>query len=406
MKKGKGVLQEGMTGLYLACLSIYIIAFTFICEGELHQYFKFFTWQDYLILLKVLHILLIVKILYDVFQDVRMLPVVAAAGAVGYLVFRHNPEDFFLSALWFLCAGRGVKPKATVRTLFWSHLFSLAVLAALCVSGVLSFGAMVKQGHTAVSYSLGLAHPNMLAVKTLQLVLLFWLMTEGRMKKLWYVFLAGVTAAVQLFTECRTVVVLMILLLICSVLLENGRLWSFLSRKRRLLGRIHIGVYLGMTGGSILFFWLNRGKDFGYGNTIFSRITEAIKYFRHYGITLWGSPVITHNTAPEQAEAAGLYTLDNGYMYLLLGFGAVMFVCFLFLQAGTLRWLYERRKFCWIVAYSEFFLMGFVETQVIRTSMNFTLFFLFGFIWEWLERKREWKNECGKTGKKFWKGCI
>ena len=51
-----------------------------------------------------------------------------------------------------------------------------------------------------------------------------------------------------------------------------------------------------------------------------------------------------YKSDPKEAEKAGLYTLDNGYMYLLLGFGIVLFLYFIFLHAGTLWWMFERRR--------------------------------------------------------------
>lgn len=99
-----------------------------------------------------------------------------------------------------------------------------------------------------------------------------------------------------------------------------------------------------------------------------------------------------YKSDPKEAEKAGLYTLDNGYMYLLLGFGIVLFLYFIFLHAGTLWWMFERRRLDYVIVYGIFFIYGFLETLVIRTGMNFTLFYLFGFIWEYYDRRKQVEN--------------
>ena len=114
-----------------------------------------------------------------------------------------------------------------------------------------------------------------------------------------------------------------------------------------------------------------------------------MKYYRYYGFSLWGQTLMYYKTNPEETKKAGLYTLDNGYMYLLLGLGTILFLYFIFLQAGSMWWFFKRKRLDYIIVLGIYFVYGFLETQVIRTSMNFTLFYLFGFMWEYYDSKRD-----------------
>ena len=100
-----------------------------------------------------------------------------------------------------------------------------------------------------------------------------------------------------------------------------------------------------------------------------------------------------YKTDPAGYQKTGLYTLDNGYMHLLLAFGIVLFLYIIFLHVGTIWWMFRRRRLDYVIVYAMFFIYGFLETNVIRTGMNFTLFYLFGFIWEYYDTKISRKNK-------------
>ena len=199
---------------------------------------------------------------------------------------------------------------------------------------------------------------------------------------------------VKTVTDCSTVVLLLGLLLICTVLYNKRGVTQFLYRKITVVRNLFLAGYLGVLGITTVFVCLCKDgeifkKLFG---TFGARIAEAVKYYQYYGFSLWGQPLMYNKSDPKEAEKAGLYTLDNGYMYLLLGFGIVLFLYFIFLHAGTLWWMFERRRLDYVIVYGIFFIYGFLETLVIRTGMNFTLFYLFGFIWEYYDRRKQVEN--------------
>lgn len=381
--------------LYLACLCTYIIISTLVGEGSILTYIPLVKWEHYIAFINMIKALLVLKMIFDIAEEPRMIFLIAITETIGFMVYTHNPTDVFLSmALWFLCAGKNVRARKITECLFGSHLVSFIILESLCAAGIVPLGKTIKSGHLVASYSLGFSHPNTAASKILQLVLLFWLLRKGRLRLVHYLGIIITMVFVKTVTDCSTVVLLLGLLLICTVLYNKRGVTQFLYRKITVVRNLFLAGYLGVLGITTVFVCLCKDgeifkKLFG---TFGARIAEAVKYYQYYGFSLWGQPLMYYKSDPKEAEKAGLYTLDNGYMYLLLGFGIVLFLYFIFLHAGTLWWIFERRRLDYVIVYGIFFIYGFLETLVIRTGMNFTLFYLFGFIWEYYDRRKQVEN--------------
>lgn len=376
--------------LYLTCLCVYIITFTLFGEGSILTYIPFMKWDQYMTFLCIIKGLLCLKIVFDIKEDPRIILVIALTGGIGFMVYGHNPSYSILAILWFWCASRNVRPRKITECLFWSHFSSFLIMQILCISDVIPFGKIVKGGHTAASYALGFAHPNTAAAKILQIVLLFWLLRKGRLTRIHYVGLIVVMIGVKAVTDCGTVVLLLGVLLVFTVLYNMQGVTSFLYRKITTVRNLFLVGYLGVLGVATAFFCLYKNvNSFKTLGTLGSRIAQSIKYYKYYGFSLWGQPLLYYKLNPVETKKAGLYTLDNGYMYLLLGLGTVLFVYFIFLHAGTIWWMFQRNRLDYVILYGIFFIYGFFETQIIRINMNFTLFYLFGFIWDYYDARKK-----------------
>ena len=384
--------------LYLACLCIYIIIFTLVRDGDVLTYVSFVKWDQYLDFINIIKIILVIKIVFDIVEEPGIIMIIGFTEVVDFMVYKHNSADVFLSmTLWFLCAGKNVRARKITECLFASHLISFVMMVVLCVTGILPFGETIKNGHTAVSYSLGFSHPNTAAAKIFQIVLLFWLLRKGRLRLIHYLGIIITMVVVKAVTDCSTVVLLLGLLLVCTVLYNRRGVTQFLYRKITVVRNLFLALYFGSTGILVAFICVFRNENvFKALGTFGSRIIECMQYYQYYGLSLWGQPLMYYKSDPKEAAKAGLYTLDNGYIYLLLGFGIVLFLYFMFLHAGTLWWMFERKRLDYVIVYGMFFIYGFLETLVIRIGMNFTLFYLFGFIWEYYDRRKPAENSRSK----------
>ena len=271
--------------LYLACLCTYIIISTLVGEGSILTYIPLVKWEHYIAFINMIKALLVLKMIFDIAEEPRMIFLIAITETIGFMVYTHNPTDVFLSmALWFLCAGKNVRARKITECLFGSHLVSFIILESLCAAGIVPLGKTIKSGHLVASYSLGFSHPNTAASKILQLVLLFWLLRKGRLRLVHYLGIIITMVFVKTVTDCSTVVLLLGLLLICTVLYNKRGVTQFLYRKITVVRNLFLAGYLGVLGITTVFVCLCKDgeifkKLFG---TFGARIAEAVKYYQYY----------------------------------------------------------------------------------------------------------------------------
>ena len=82
-----------------------------------------------------------------------------------------------------------------------------------------------------------------------------------------------------------------------------------------------------------------------------------------------------------QLEISKLYTLDNGYMYLLLGYGIIAFTLFLFGNFLLSKRLIKNKMFIPLIIIFIYALYGFAETTMIRFTYNFSVIFFSYILW-------------------------
>ena len=93
---------------------------------------------------------------------------------------------------------------------------------------------------------------------------------------------------------------------------------------------------------------------------------------------------------------SGLYTLDNAFVYLILGFGIVVSAIIAILYIGSILKAVKEHEYIILLLFVVYLIYGFTETALIRFSYNFTLVFTFAFVWKENFSKRyalEVKNE-------------
>ena len=112
-------------------------------------------------------------------------------------------------------------------------------------------------------------------------------------------------------------------------------------------------------------------------STLQSRIVQMILYYQTYGVSLFGTAI---EISTEQGNS-DLFTLDNGYAYLLLMYGVVIFLLFIFCYFCIAKRAAKEKNYEKIIAISIFAIVGFNETNMLRLVNNFTLLFFAELLW-------------------------
>lgn len=107
-------------------------------------------------------------------------------------------------------------------------------------------------------------------------------------------------------------------------------------------------------------------------------------YYYNYPITLFG----------QQFDDRCTYILDNGYMFLLLQYGVIMFLLFTLGYVFFYIYFCKKNQLCILFITSVFLIYGFIEQYIWNCFMNFSILFMVELFWICMKnRKREEKYE-------------
>ncbi len=299
-----------------------------------------------------------------------------------------NEGGWIAEGIWIICGTKKTNIRKIIQYIFIAHLTGFTVIISFNLIGIIQ-DYTIMRGNT-LRHSLGFNHPNALGARIFQLLLMYSYLLKG--KKL-LAQLTIITIAVFItykLTGSITVLSLMILFALMTCL------FTMLNKNRHLTKKI-INFLISKTKWLFLLFpviatyaiiYFDFFESYFKGNLL-ARILQTKYYFVHYGISLFGKQLEINNSIDNyELQISNLYTLDNGYMYLLLGYGISSFLIFVignFLLSRKLLLIKNYYALLIIVLYA---LYGFTETMMIRFTYNFSIIFFAYLLWKTKDYRR------------------
>lgn len=322
----------------------------------------------------------IVKILFELnkhnYKDLCLLILLLV---VGYFSLKESRSSFLRGAFWILAGSYDVDIDKSVKALFKAQILAALVIITSMLLGLVPNISIVKSGG-GVGYSLGYYHPNDFAGCVLQMTMMHFYLIRKKPKLRNSFAYFGIAIIIYIITKSFTVVSLLLVLAFFTLIIalnKNGEEIQILF--------VHISIkvirWIAALAGilSILFSFRN---DIGVSilGDFHSRITQMGYYFSFYSIKLWGQPLLSH-TSEDYDWRTNLYTLDNGYAYLLLGLGLVIFCLFIYLVLKRLFLAVKNKEYAVLIILCVYAIWGFTETFMIRMIYNFSILFFAEIIW-------------------------
>jgi len=335
--------------------------------------------------------LLLFKISHELMTHKAGTIKVFAIALLGIISSYFSKSIFLTPLFWFLCAGKDIKTEKVVKTLFISYLISDLTVIILSVSHVIDIGMAYKAVTREVTYSLGFGHANTLGARAVELLLLFYCYKQERIKMRSYAVIVVLLVALEYITKSRTSVytaaAITILMMMYTRPLSKNRDFHD-TKTRRALFRLSRGIVIAIAAFLVV---VSINPNIINNNEIAftGRFGMGARYFASYPLTLFGQPLSFNSGNYLLTSQTGLTTLDIGYIYLLLGFGVVIFALFLYSESRLIYLYYRQKKYVYIIALLGYAIMGIAETSMIRVSYNFTLFFLIDLFWNKAENSEE-----------------
>lgn len=303
--------------------------------------------------------------------------------------YSYSQSSFLTPFLWFLAAGKSIDVKKALRSAFIGQLLSAILIVSLATLNLIPNITVFRTGTSVVRYSMGFTHPNSFAQRIFILSMVWLYLLGEKLKVTHLVIVLGIGFGTYLLSDSNTAFLLtfaaVVLQFLYLVVQQRIGWTSYLtSLSLRLLQFMLVIMVAASAGFSMVDInVLRQNQTLIQYSTLLSRLTQITAYASYYSIKPFGQPLYFVGSALESYTGLGinLYTLDNGYAYLLIGLGWVMFALFLLVYVLRQRRAILEKDYPVVILLSLLALYGFSETCLIRFSMNTTLLFLMDVFW-------------------------
>jgi hypothetical protein len=177
---------------------------------------------------------------------------------------------------------------------------------SLCFAGIMDIGPYYMEAQDRMRYTFGYSHPNLAHAELFIIIVYYFLARKGRLKWFEYVAIMALNVGFFLFTDSRTGMLAISMLLLFNIL-AHFRLYRFFAS--------HIGKYSYIIFAVLTYVLSVNYYNFGFiqkFGTFSSRFQTAYYLQRASSFTLFGRNL--H------------YSTDLGYMNSLFNYGVIFFV--------------------------------------------------------------------------------
>lgn len=374
-------IKISMQRVYLIMLFIWAGLFVLVNQNTISRTLETYLKNIYVITWYIIRLLIILKIIMEFERkDLKILIILF----IGLITFYKNGSTFLTSFLWFLAGAKGVSIKYSIKSILYSQILSVGFIFILAYMGIIE-NTIYLRSNGGIRYSMGFDHPNTFAARILQIEIIYFYLRNKKINLLdgILIFLIGYMS--YMWTNSRTALYMTILIVIYIILYVVFKRFNIKRIFNYLFSKLIKLSPLGFLG--ILILLINFNKliptlDNFISGTLLSRVNLMGQYLQNYKIKLFGQVLEITYKNKDIYSTTDFFTLDNSYLYLLLGFGIVNFTLFFLAYIKSIKILRSKGDNFAIYSIILFFIFGLFETMFIRFSFNFTLVFLFYAFWE------------------------
>lgn len=381
--------------IYLYCLAVWLFLLVFVNMSTIDGYALEVLTMLLGITWMFTRAIIVIKILFQFeVRDLKLIPLIL----IGLATYCSTGNTWITTIIWLICGAKYVDLDRAVRVIFMVHLVSNCLIVLMAATGIIENTVFYRNDGT-VRYAMGYNHPNTFAGIAFQLSALYIYIRNNKINYM-NIFLLGVFAlGIYRITDSNTSFLLMLCLILFALIIRIiNRQWRVLSSILQFAVK-RLRLFSAIIAILTLYLIFNYESISGYfKGTMLSRISQASIYFQYYGLSFFGKQ-LERNADFTTVSSNGLYILDNGYIYLMLGYGVVCFVLYIVGEILLEIRAVKKRDYATLAVLTVYAVHGFSETLMLRFPFNFSLLFLADLLWNnmsWDKQKKTVRN-MGKT---------
>lgn len=275
-------------------------------------------------------------------------------------------DDTILLFCLFCVAIKDISMEDVFRKTFFVELILTIVIIFLALVGEIDNKFTVGFSIWDYRIYLGYKHPNFCGTIFVNLILLLYIIREGNFKFREYIF--SVVLMIIDFVGPKSKTMLIITSALIGITLIQKFVPTKMYKKLIELSKYLPLVVMAATLVMVLNYHHNEDVFVSLNDFLSTRLEQTSYYFNKYDITLFGQP-IEQVTYLQVFRAEDVHTLDNGYMYLLLGKGLLFTVMYICMAVMCIKRLMRQKMNYLVIVMSLILLWGFMETYMFRIEM-------------------------------------
>lgn len=221
--------------------------------------------------------------------------------------------------------------------------------------------------------SLGFTNPNTLSEIALVMILEVFLLRK-KLNRILSVLIVILSFGLILVSRSRTTFLLLVFFLVINFALQK-------TAKNIIVKRLVVAIptICCLISYYVVYLYSYHFNTFlvNLNFLLSNRLRIVSNYYLNYGITVFGQKVLSTQLVGGQS----LGSLDNGYMSLLIKFGIIVTIIFLFFLSITIKKLLDIRKYEYAACFILFTLLGLSEFTFYVVIINvFLLLFAYVYV--------------------------
>lgn len=331
----------------------------------------------------VLGLLISRMLIYVKKYSLRQFCIICLLVSVVIITLFYTRYDYFYPIIFFIISSYRIDLRKALKQVLNAQIVIAVAVITLAVTGIIPDNILFRgsiQRHAA-----GYSHPNTLGSIFLAIALLsFYLYRREHQKRL-YITLIICFAITNYVAHSRTSASLILVILIVQIIsIPAGKQNSIRTFAHCVLRHSDIGVWV-IALLNIVAAWKN--VKIAIGDATFKvRFFYASNYLKRYGIHLFGQDLYFGDDdiriLPDWKIKNALGTLDNSYVFLLVGFGLVGALLFMFAYTARIRMAEKEGDYALITVFLIYAIDGIAETAMIRCYFNYFMLLFADLIWQ------------------------
>ncbi len=291
-------------------------------------------------------------------------------------------DTILLQLLLFAICYKNIKLEKFLKFSLLSKIAILLIVIILWKVGLIDEVVTQRIGGNLIRHSWGLSHPNGLGLILFSICCDMLCLHYKKIKIYDIVFLIMALLISIFICNSRAAQIGIVVLLICALVIPKLEKKSIFTKTVVYLPIVLPVIALLLTIlYSFNYSWIQKIDEI-----LSSRVFYANSFLNYYGVNLFGNNFIYYGNSH---SAPWFFALDCGYMFLLIKFGIVATVTFIYLIINAINKTIKTKNYAIFVYLIPFLFYGLMEQYVLYFQYNTILIYCVSLIFMNFNKSKE-----------------